>query len=186
MTETPIAVKPEPTESMINNITHPYLYKTGLGFKNLIPMVHQYRESESIKNDKDYGELKKIFGGDIPYDWLQSYLKQQEKWDMFYVGCNPLRYKKVTDHLGQSLGSLAAHAYVINGHFYDKVLEMNFKSTPCIDMWYHGLSFNNNIYMSMENLAWQSVGYSNLEGHEVDYLPSIQSRYESNIINDNE
>jgi len=50
MTETPIAVKPEPTESMINNITHPYLYKTGLGFKNLIPMVHQYRESESIKN----------------------------------------------------------------------------------------------------------------------------------------
>ena len=38
-----------------------------------------YTTVDGIKNDKDYGELKKIFGGDIPYDWLQSYLKQQEK-----------------------------------------------------------------------------------------------------------
>ena len=40
--------------------------------------------------------------------------------------------------------------------------------------------------MSLENLAWQSIGYSNLEGHEVDYLPSIKSRYKSNMIDDNE
>ena len=38
-----------------------------------------YTTVDGIKNDEDYGELKKIFGGDIPYDWLQSYLKQQEK-----------------------------------------------------------------------------------------------------------
>jgi GR25 family glycosyltransferase involved in LPS biosynthesis len=113
-------------------------------------------------------------------------LKQQERWDMFYIGCNPLRYKKVTNVLGQSLGALAAHSYVINGHFYDKVLEMRFKSMPCIDMWYHDLAFNNNVYMSLENLAWQSAGYSNLEGHDVDYLPSIQARYENNMIDDNQ
>jgi hypothetical protein len=60
-----------------------------------------YTTVEGIKNDKDYGELKKIFGGDIPYDWLQSYLKQQEKlfnryasteWDVFeYKGSGTFR-----------------------------------------------------------------------------------------------
>jgi hypothetical protein len=60
-----------------------------------------YTTVEGIKNDKDYGELKKIFGGDIPYDWLQSYLKQQEKifeiyaspeWDVFeYRGSGTFR-----------------------------------------------------------------------------------------------
>jgi hypothetical protein len=46
-----------------------------------------YTTVDGIKNDKDYGELKKIFGGDIPYDWLQSYLKQQEK--IFDVYASP-------------------------------------------------------------------------------------------------
>lgn len=60
-----------------------------------------YTTVEGIKNDKDYGQLKKIFGGDIPYDWLQSYLKQQEKifdvyaspqWDVFeYRGSGTFR-----------------------------------------------------------------------------------------------
>ena len=60
-----------------------------------------YTTVEGIKNDKDYGELKKIFGGDIPYDWLQSYLKQQKKifdiyastdWDVFkYRGSESFR-----------------------------------------------------------------------------------------------
>ena len=60
-----------------------------------------YTTVDGIKNDKDYGKLKKIFGGDIPYDWLQSYLKQQEKifdiyasseWDVFeYQGSGTFR-----------------------------------------------------------------------------------------------
>lgn len=60
-----------------------------------------YTTVEGIKKDKDYDELKKIFGGDIPYDWLQSYLKQQEKifdvyaspeWEVFeYIGSGTFR-----------------------------------------------------------------------------------------------
>jgi len=60
-----------------------------------------YTTVEGIKKDKDYDELKKIFGGDIPYDWLQSYLKQQEKifdvyastdWEVFeYRGSGTFR-----------------------------------------------------------------------------------------------
>ena len=41
---------------------------------------------------------------------------------------------------------------------------------------------NNKIYMSLQNLAWQSAGYSTLEESEVDYYPSIQARYDHNMI----
>jgi hypothetical protein len=53
---------------------------------------------DDIKNHKKYNELKTIFNGEVPKDWLASYLKQQEKmielyqspeWDVFeYNGSN--------------------------------------------------------------------------------------------------
>jgi hypothetical protein len=56
---------------------------------------------DDIKNDPDYPELKKIFGGEVPNSWLESYLKQQEKifkiysspeWDFFeYNGSRTFR-----------------------------------------------------------------------------------------------
>lgn len=56
---------------------------------------------DDIKNDPDYPELKKIFGGEVPNSWLESYLKQQEKifkiysspeWDFFeYNGSGTFR-----------------------------------------------------------------------------------------------
>lgn len=111
-------------------------------------------------------------------------LKKQDRWDMFYIGCNPLRYKRITDNLGQSLGALAAHAYAVNRHFYDAILNIPFKHLPSTDMFYHTLALNaeNRILMCMQNLAWQAPSYSTLEETEVDYFPSIQARYDSNLI----
>lgn len=111
-------------------------------------------------------------------------LKTMERWDMFYIGCNPLSYKKVTDNLGQSLGALAAHAYAVNNHFYNTILNIPFKQLPSTDVYYHhlGVDPNNKIYMALQNLAWQSAGYSNLEEMQVDYYPSIQARYDHNMI----
>lgn len=111
-------------------------------------------------------------------------LKKQEKWDIFYIGCNPLRYKKATDNLGKSIYSLTAHAYAVNSTFYDKILNMDFKRVPCIDMFYASLSPSSNMFMALKNLAWQDAGYSTLEEMEVDYLPSIQARYDSNLEED--
>jgi GR25 family glycosyltransferase involved in LPS biosynthesis len=111
-------------------------------------------------------------------------LKKQEKWDMFYIGCNPLRYKKITNNLGKSISSLTAHSYAVNKHFYDTILNISFKHIPCIDMFYESLSASNNMYMALKNLAWQGVGYSTLEEMEVDYLPSIQARYDHNLQED--
>jgi len=108
-------------------------------------------------------------------------LRKQERWDMFYIGCNPLKYKKVTNNLAKSLYSLTAHAYAVNAHFYDTILGLDFKRVPCIDMLYASTAGNTNLYMAMKNLAWQDAGYSTLEETDVDYLPSIEHRYNSNL-----
>ena len=34
---------------------------------------------QDIKTHPDYDELKRVFGGEVPNDWLESYLKQQKK-----------------------------------------------------------------------------------------------------------
>jgi GR25 family glycosyltransferase involved in LPS biosynthesis len=111
-------------------------------------------------------------------------LKTMERWDMFYIGCNPLKYQKVTDNLGRSLGALSAHAYAVNNNFYDKVLNIPFKHIPSTDLYYHdlALSSENNIYMANKNLAWQIPSYSTLEESVVDYYPSVQARYDNNMV----
>ena len=127
-----------------------------------------------------------VFREDILEELTRSIedLQKQEKWDMFYIGCNPLSYRKVTEHLGESLGALAAHAYAVNKHFYDTVLNIPFKQLPSTDMFYHTLGVNPNykVYMALQNLAWQAPTYSTLEETHVDYFPSIQARYDNNMI----
>ena len=74
----------------------------------------KFSSIDDIKNHKKYKELKDIFDGEVPNDWLVSYLKQQEKmiqlyrspeWDVFeYDGNNTfMQYiKKLATDLGYS------------------------------------------------------------------------------------
>jgi GR25 family glycosyltransferase involved in LPS biosynthesis len=111
-------------------------------------------------------------------------LQSQPKWDMFYLGCNPFGYKKITDNLSISFGAYAAHAYAVNNHFYDTILKIPFKVLPVIDVYYYNLATNPlyKIFMSTENLAWQTPGYSTIEEKTVNYYPIIKKSYKLNII----
>jgi GR25 family glycosyltransferase involved in LPS biosynthesis len=105
-------------------------------------------------------------------------------WNMFYIGTNPLAYKKETEYIGKSLGSLTTHAYAVNHTFYDTLLNINFKAFPFFDGYVASLSEesqDNKIYMCLKNLAWQRKSFSNLEDRVVDYKPSIDGRYNSNM-----
>lgn len=69
-----------------------------------------------IKTHPDYDELKKVFGGEVPNDWLESYLKQQKKmfeiyaspeWDEFkYSGSNSFM-----DYIKDKVKSLGIKKY---------------------------------------------------------------------------
>ena len=128
-----------------------------------------------------------IFHDDILEELSKSIeeLKTMDRWDMFYLGCNPMQYKKISPHLGKSLGAFGGHAYAVNRHFYDVVLNIPFKHMPCIDMYYEILGQHNpnhNLFMALKNLVWQAPGYSDLEEAEVDYFFATRARYDSNMI----
>ena len=54
--------------------------------KNKNPKA-KFSTIQDIKTHHDYDELKKAFGGEVPNDWLESYLKQQKK--MFEIYASP-------------------------------------------------------------------------------------------------
>lgn len=140
-----------------------------MGYKNVLIL-----EDDVIFREDILKELKKS---------LEDLIKES-KWDMFYIGCNPFSYKKITENLSLSLGSYAAHAYAVNSHFYDTILNMPFRVLPIIDVYYYNLSTNplNKLYMSSANLAWQIPSYSTLEEVNVDYYPIIEQRYNLNMM----
>lgn len=109
-------------------------------------------------------------------------LKKELKWDMFYIGCNPFAYNKITENLSLSLGSYAAHAYAVNSHFYDTILNIPFKVLPIIDVYYYNLSTNPlyKLYMATSNLAWQRPDYSTIEEEYVNYQSWINHKYNIN------
>jgi hypothetical protein len=140
-----------------------------MGYKNVLIL-----EDDVIFREDILEELKKSLDD----------LEKESRWDMFYIGCNPFLYEKVTDNLSISLGAYAAHAYAVNSHFYDTILNIPFRILPIIDVYYYNLSTNPlyKLYMSPHNLAWQIPSYSTLEEMDVDYYPIIEERYNLNGI----
>lgn len=140
-----------------------------MGYKNVLIL-----EDDVIFKEDILVELKKSLAD----------LEKESRWDMFYIGCNPFLYEKVTDNLSISLGAYAAHAYAVNSHFYDTILNIPFRILPIIDVYYYNLSTNPlyKLYMSPHNLAWQIPSYSTLEERDVDYYPIVEERYNLNGI----
>jgi hypothetical protein len=140
-----------------------------MGYKNVLIL-----EDDAIFREDIIDELKKSLDD----------LKKESRWDMFYIGCNPFSYENITDNLSISLGAYGAHAYAVNSHFYDTILNIPFKALPIIDVYYYNLSTNPlyKLYMSSHNLAWQIPSYSTLEEMDVDYYSIIEQRYNQNRI----
>ena len=138
-------------------------------YKNILIFEDDAMFSDNIISglDKSINDLSKI------------------NWDLFYLGCNPLKYYKETDNLGRTIAVLGSHAVAINKHFYDKILnDKFFMHYPCIDGYCGNLGRDPNVksYMSLENLVTQRAGLSDIEGNVVDYIKLIENNYKNNII----
>jgi hypothetical protein len=110
----------ETTQSYNNNPTAAQQEKGSIWIfnkvlKNKDPKA-KFSTIRDIKTDPDYDELKRVFGGEVPNDWLDSYLKQQKKmfeiyaspdWDEFkYSGSNSFM-----DYIKDKVKSLGIKKY---------------------------------------------------------------------------
>lgn len=118
---------------------------------------------------------------------LKEALKELEylpKWDMLFLGANVLApIHQIAPHVGKLTGAYCAHAYVINAHFFDKILEYKFEQFKAYDEYLFNemRNPNYNIYAVLPIVATQYESYSNIEGKDVNYRDVLVNSYKDNI-----
>jgi hypothetical protein len=130
-------------------------------------------------------ELDLIFEEHI--EALKEALKELEylpKWDMLFLGANVLApIHQIAPHVGKMTGAYCAHAYVVNAHFFDKMLEYKYEQFKAYDEYIFNemRNPNYNIYAVLPIIATQYESYSNIEGKDVNYRDVLVNSYKGNI-----
>jgi GR25 family glycosyltransferase involved in LPS biosynthesis len=97
-------------------------------------------------------------------------------WDMFFLGANLQKpATRMSDTLLKLSGAWAAHAYMVHERFYDTIL--NLPHICEMDVHYHNLMPNHNIYMCDPMIAYQLPSHSDLQDGFRDYNESIIENY---------
>lgn len=95
------------------------------------------------------------------------------KYDMLFLGITP--YYHFLDVLGKYLYQVkgrctGAHAYVVNNHFYDTILEKHNTGSVEIDNIYaRDIQVNNKCYGIRPFIVFQYSNHSDIRGHDVEY-----------------
>jgi len=107
--------------------------------------------------------------------------KHDIKWDMLFLGSNLIgpTSKTKSPILMKMQAAYCAHAYYVNKHFYDKILEFDFNKHYVIDVYYNELMFQNNIFCTKPLLAIQQSSFSDIEGYKVSYEEIMKTNYKT-------
>jgi len=101
---------------------------------------------------------------------------QELEWDMFFLGANlQTQATRISDNILKLNGAYAAHAYFVHERFYDTIL--NLPHTCEMDVHYHNLMPNHNVYMCDPMIAYQLPSHSDLQDGYRDYNEAMFNNY---------
>ena len=103
---------------------------------------------------------------------------------MLFLGANVLSpIKQISAHIGKLTGAYCAHAYIVNSHFYDRLLNYNFKKFKIFDEYlFHEMrNPNNNIYTVLPIVSIQRDSFSDIESKDVQYRDVLINSYKDNL-----
>lgn len=101
---------------------------------------------------------------------------QQLNWDMFFLGANLQSMAiRISNSLLKLTRAYAAHAYMVHERFYDTILELPHDRE--MDVHYHNLMSDHNVYMCDPMIAYQIPSHSDLQDGYRDYNQSILANY---------
>jgi GR25 family glycosyltransferase involved in LPS biosynthesis len=101
---------------------------------------------------------------------------QTMQWDMFFLGANlQTLANRVSDSLLKLNGAYAAHAYMVHERFYDTII--NLPHVCEMDVHYHNLMPDHNIYMCDPMIAYQLPSHSDLQDGYRDYNQAMFNNY---------
>ena len=148
---------------------------------------------KAIQNAKDLGLKNVLIFEDDAFiieenlEVFKEALKELEtlpKWDMLFLGANALApIQQIAPHIGKLTGAFCAHAYAVNAHFYDKLLEYKFEQFRIFDEYLFNemRNPNYNIYTVLPITAIQYDSFSTIEGKNVEYRDVLINSYKDNI-----
>jgi GR25 family glycosyltransferase involved in LPS biosynthesis len=101
---------------------------------------------------------------------------QTMKWDMLFLGANlQAPVTTVSPTLLKLQGAYAAHAYIVHERFYDTILSL--PQTCEMDVHYHNLMSDHDVYMCNPMIAYQLPSYSDLQDGFRDYNSAMYNNY---------
>lgn len=118
-----------------------------------------------------------VFTDDVTYILEKSFSEiQTMQWDMFFLGANlQAPANRVSDSVLKLNGAYAAHAYMVHERFYDTII--NLPHICEMDVHYHNLMPDNNIYMCDPMIAYQLPSHSDLQDGYRDYNQAMFNNY---------
>jgi len=92
-------------------------------------------------------------------------------WRLFYAGGNHMKATtQLTNNLVKLNGTLTTHAYGIHSRFYDEIIKtIESGYDKVIDVYYYMLHKDFPCYCTQPKVAFQAVGFSDLENRDVNY-----------------
>jgi GR25 family glycosyltransferase involved in LPS biosynthesis len=148
---------------------------------------------KAIQNAKEKGYQNVLIFEDDAFileehiEAFKEALKELEhlpKWDMLFLGANVLApIHQVSPHIGRLTGAYCAHAYAVNSHFYDKILDFRWDVFKAYDEYLFNemRSPNYNTYTVLPIVVNQQASYSNIEGKDVNYENVLINSYKDNL-----
>ena len=145
----------------------------------------QYAKDTDAKNVLIFEDDAFILGENIEaFKEALKELKNLPTWDMLFLGANVLSpIKQISPHIGKLTGAYCAHAYIVNSHFYDRLLNYNFKKFKIFDEYlFHEMrNPNNNIYTVLPIVSIQRDSFSDIESKDVQYRDVLINSYKDNL-----
>jgi len=115
-------------------------------------------------------------------DRAASELSYLPKWDMLFLGTNAMApIIQCSPHLGILTGAFCAHAYIVSKHFYDTILNFDWKQYLILDQYYLDLQIrsSHNIYTVLPLVATQRPSYSNITQQHENYEDVLINSYKN-------
>jgi glycosyl transferase family 25 len=126
------------------------------------------------------------FVDNAPYILEQALLELKDlpRWDVLYLGANSMdTIKQISGHVGELTAAFCNHAYVVNKHFYDTILNYNWNQYLITDQFYLDICRDTRYttYTVLPIIATQKSSFSDIEGKEVNYEDVIKDSYKNTL-----
>ncbi len=121
-----------------------------------------------------------VFDNNFSEQFIDFISKVPEDWDMLYLGGNHQRPPIEVNAPVHRVQVFSTHAYAVKASLFPRVIKLLEDATIPLDVAYRDVLHTDpevNTYGCQPQIAWQEVGFSDIENHDVDHRPVLGGKF---------